>query len=231
MTRRSLTTCLTFITAALLVACEAVVSPEPPGVLMAKGGEKGPPDRDPPGNTEATVTVTGGVVTSDPAAQTVDLDENDNRVDFNNTAANLEVRMLATHGVGLAACEVVGNRKDPTADQQQALIDKLDDALHVRRIFVTIDKTALGSPSTDHQVGVTWTDEDEGPFDIQIGVEPRSHPATPPTATVVGGDIASDFTVEFSGGTLRLRNRTGKPRDHFSLDCPNLDLVTMDVVR
>ncbi len=47
-----------------------------------------------------------------------------------------------------------------------------------------------------------------------------------------GNDIDDEnFTVTFSGGTVLLRNRSGKVRDNFSLTCPNLDEIIMVVDR
>lgn len=192
------------------------------------------------GTPKADLTVTNGMKTEDPLSQTVQLQENDQSLGMtasSNTVGEIKlaIALVNTHIVGINACvpkDVDLNDPDDAARAQE-LLDKLEgDAAQTRMgFFVDIDKNNLGSASKDHKISVTWKDASGGPFDVRLGTARKLRPGEHAVAEVTSGNINGDFTVAFSGGTVLLKNRTGRVRDHFSLACPNEDVVTMVLVR
>jgi len=187
------------------------------------------------GRAEAEVEITGGVATV-PAIQPVNFTENSNRLRFNTGAfdilnIDLAIAMTLTESAKIGACEPGGNTDEPGLDD---LFAKLIDNTSGRKLFVRIDKNSLDppSPSLDNEFLVNWTEGDKGPFDLIIRSAKLNPGAGSPTVTLAAGDINGDeFTVKFTGGSVVLKNRTGKVRDHLALACPNLDVITITLER
>ena len=185
------------------------------------------------GRAVADVTIAGGMVT-DPATQPVNLSENDNRLKINSSAFDvmdiqLAIALTETLDAGINECRK--NREG--TGKEASLFARLSNAVQERMgFFVTIDKNGLGSPSADNEISVTWQEGADGPFDVSIRFAKLDPDAGSPTVTLRDGeDINADFTATFSGGSVVLRDRDGKPQEHLTLACPNLDVVTMALVR
>ncbi len=97
--------------------------------------------------------------------------------------------------------------------------------------LVAVDKAALGDPSIDHNMSID-NNIDGVPAEERWNMKVRGEP----TVTVVGGDgtVDGDFTVRFSGGTIRLNGSpTGKTPDQVFLTCDiqDGDEIAFTVVR
>ena len=53
----------------------------------------------------------------------------------------------------------------------------------------------------------------------------------PAKVTVMSGTINGDGTLEFSEGTVMIKNRAGPVSDHFSVHCDNTKTITVVVTR
>jgi len=239
---------LALLSAAFLLGCQeqgsGPVGPEGVGIQAKKekvcpGHPSCKDDGNGDGTLKADLTMTSGMLTN-PSPQTVQLQENDQSLGMtasSNTVGEitLEIALVDTHKAGIDVCVPKDVDLDDTEDiaRAQTLFDKLEAAPHeILGFFVDIDKNNLGSPSKDHNVSVTWKDASGGgPFDVRLGTARKLRPDEHAVARVTSGYINGNFTVEFSGGTVLLKNRTGRVRDHFTLACPNRDVVTMVLVR
>ncbi len=97
--------------------------------------------------------------------------------------------------------------------------------------LVNVDKVELGRTSVDHNISFD-NDLDGGPAEERWSMNVRGEP----TVTVVGGDgtVNGNFTVKFTGGTIRLKGTpTGKAPDLVFLTCDiqDGDEITFAVVR
>ena len=92
---------------------------------------------------------------------------------------------------------------------------------------MTIDKRAIGSSSKTHQIGTGWDDGQES-FAFLLGVHNRGPAGHEPTVSVAD-DINGDFIATFSGGAVKLFDRSGTVSENFTLRCPNLDVIIVDV--
>ncbi len=186
------------------------------------------------GRAVADVTITGGMVTDDPESQPVNLSENDNTLKINASAfdiAEIELRisLTTTLAAEIGACTM--NREG--TGKEASLFGRLSDLAQERMgFFVDIDKNNLGFASKDHKISVTWKEGENGPFDVAIRFAKLDPEAGSPTVTLEADeDINGNFTATFSGGSVVLRDRDGKPKDHLTLVCPNLDDVLIALVR
>ena len=125
-------------------------------------------------------------------------------------------------------------RANPSDDDLNNLFATLIDGERNRRFFVHIDKNALG-PDPDnfpneHTISINWEDDNNEKFSVSVG---KLSPTEPGTSTVtLEGDLSSGVvTVTFTGGSIRLRNRTGRVQEYFNLTCPIdiEDVITMDL--
>lgn len=204
---------------------------------------------------DATVVLSGGMVTSTPQGVRIQR-ESDSKIvledvrDENGASTfSSEIALTLTHAVALADLDgagfpgssgcVVKLASTPEEDKKDVILGLLDKFLHleqVRFFEMTIDKTALGSASAGHNIGSTFTDIAEDATELLIslraGTNKKLLPGVSATVTVLGGgNIDGNFTVEFSGGAASVRDRTGKVKDHVELACPNLDIITVVVTR
>ena len=96
---------------------------------------------------------------------------------------------------------------------------------------MVVDKTALSfeSESDDHIVSSTWHEDPVGLFSLKVGTS-RLLPDSSATVTAQAqaGD-ANTTTYTFSGGSVTIKDRTGKVREHVTLACPNKDIVKVTV--
>ena len=221
--------------------------PSPPCAKDDDGGGGGPTVAD------ATVVLSVGMGTS--SAQNVRIQrESDAEIHFEDvrdeTGASTfssSIALTVTHAAVLAdlkdgslgASGCVVKPANTPADVMRGLVDNfLDDGVQIRFFLLGIDKTGLtsvGSASTSagHQIGSTFTDDATGQLIslVGAGTNKKLLPSLSATVEVTGGDINGDFTVEFRGGAVSVRDRTGRVRDHVELACPNLDRIRVTVTR
>ena len=200
------------------------------------------------GSVPAVLVMMGGMTTT--SEQPVGFQDGENTLVFNNPMGGVTFAMTlaATHsdfgdpddldGDGLLFDETIcvpflGKRADPTNDDLNNLFDKLidergNDGQGNRQFFVHIDKNALGDAAdNEHTITIVWEDNNEK-FNVSVGKLSPTEPGTS-TVTLVGDLSSGVVTVTFTGGFIRLRNRTGRVQQYFNLTCPiaDGDVITM----
>lgn len=194
------------------------------------------------GGTSGTLTVdaTGAVVTSGAVVLSVSTDSKRklgagaNSVsvawNFAATQAAALADLDGTDGTppGLDHCFVDGNRGDPVPEARiRNALSKLVDAAQDRALNLSVDKTALGTSSADHNIGGSWQETD-GPYDLGVGTIMKV--GDPATVTMVSGSIDSGTSeIRYSGGSVNVKDRTQSAS--FSVFCPNLDVVDVVLTR
>lgn len=239
---------LALISAAFLFGCqERASSPvEPEGLGPQFGAKKCVRDNSLPGcsggeeeeeggqgGVPAQLEMEGGMTTT--SGQRVDFQDGENTLVFNNPMGGVTFAMAlaVTHTAGRDVCVTfLGKRANPSNDELNVLFATLRDGTRNRKFFVHIDKNALGddSPPNEHTISIVWEDENNEKFNVSVG---KLSPTEPGTSTVtLSGNLSSGVRVTFTGGFIRLRNRTGKVPEYFNLTCPisNTDVITMDLI-
>ena len=205
-------------------AKKCVLEPDAKGCKDTKeGGQGGVP---------ALLEMTGGMTTptttpSLPQLQPVDFQDGENTLVLNNPMPiEFAMALAATHSATRKACvEFVGKRANPSADDLDKLFNKLTDKLGNdgngnRRFFVHIDKNALDDNSpNEHTISINWEDDNNEKFSVSVGKLSPTEQGTS-TVTLSSGNLSSGVTVTFTGGYIRLRNRTGRVQEYFNLTCP-----------
>ena len=224
---RSLTLSITLLGAAFLWGCQEQAS-SPVGLdgLRPQFGAKkcvrdntlpgcsGGDEAGGQGGVLANLEMTGGMTAS---GQTVEFLDGNNTLIF-GSSLTLAMALSATEGAGIDACTPFSRKKAVNPDFA-TLFSKLTDGSQVRQLFVHIDKNALTDASNEHAITVVWTDGD-GSFNASVG---RISPNMPGTSTVtLSGNLSpsEDVTVTFTGGSIRLRDKTDRVPEHFHLTCP-----------
>ena len=232
---------LVLLSAVFILGCQdqgsGPVGPDGLVPQFAKVKNCDPPDPHPSckeeggtgGSVPANLTMTSGMTAS---AQTVEFQDRENILAFSNFVhqpITLAMALSATHNDLRDECTpFLRNRATPDGDDLDDLFDKLIDPSQVRDggFFVRIDKNALGE-SDEHSIQVVWEDVD-GSFDVSVGSHSRSDAGA--SSVTLAGDLSTgDVTVTFTGGSIRLRNKTGSVPEHFNLTCPILagDVISM----
>ena len=182
------------------------------------------------GSVAANLEMDGGMTAS---TQPVEFQDFENILAFSNFVhqpITLAMALSATHNDRREKCTpFLRNRATPDGDDLDDLFDKLIDLSQVRDggFFVRIDKNALGE-SDEHSIQVVWEDEDGSSINVSVGSHSRSDAGA--SSVTLAGDLSTgDVTVTFTGGSIRLRNKTGSVPEHFDLTCPILagDIITM----
>ena len=233
---------LALLSAVFILGCQdqgsGPVGPDGLVPQFAKVKNCDPPDPHPSCNEEggrggsvpANLTMTGGMTTA--STQPVEFQDFENILAFSNFVhqpITLTMALSATHGAPRNECTPFLRKKaTPNEDDLDDLFDKLIDPSQVRDggFFVRIDKNALGE-SDEHSIQVVWEDED-GSFNVSVGSHSRTQ-AGASFVTLVGNLSKASVTVTFTGGSIRLRNKTGRVQEHFNLTCPILagDVIIM----
>jgi hypothetical protein len=84
----------------------------------------------------------------------------------------------------------------------------------------TVYKPALGASSDSHRWSRHWNEgvDADSLFSMAVSDAAKSFPGVAPTATQVG-----PYQFRFTGGVVWINDRTGQPKNHQSVYCPNLD--------
>ncbi len=205
------------------------------------GGKGGTGGR--PGQFPVDVTVMGGIAA---ATQIMRFAENDELMGWTRrpdqpAPGGIMFQMNMTHTLAFALlgnCLEEGKRIG--AAQGSGFVDDLFNKLvqpplpltEAGAFLVNVDKVELGRTSVDHNISFD-NDLDGGPAEERWNMKVRG----PPTVTVEDpddGDVSGNFTVMFTGGTIRLKGTpTGKAPDLVFLTCDiqDGDEITFTVVR
>jgi hypothetical protein len=168
----------------------------------------------------ADVTIAGPALTT-PSPQPVTVGSNPLSV----RSAPMRSTVIATAfpmrmSLGLTGCVV-----DPaTASSARvtALFSKLVDGDKPRQMDAFIDLARLGQSSSSHSFA-THTTEGDFLYTRSVGTFEKLSNASP---TVTG----SSGVYTFSGGSLKISDRTGGASKHLHIICPNVDEFTLTVV-
>lgn len=207
------------------------------------------------GGVLVNLTMTSGLLIAERSPQTVTLKDGEKTLGFHAGSAqpiNFAIDMDETRksaamspSTGLDFNTNVcrpGGKGDPSDAELNELFAKLTDNSQTldRTLFVEVDKETVDDPDTptveetseEHSIGVRWEAADGSLFSMSVGkLSPcRSNNCGPGEQNVVAvtGDITTTgLTVTFKKGEIRLRNRTGKVPDNYSITCPNKDVITM----
>lgn len=221
---------------ALLWGCgepgSALLGPDGPGIQAAKGGKKGPA-------AEVDVTATGAVTT--PAPQRFGIAKENGHVLSLGTRFDASIDFTASQTAALAdfddpdspgldgPCFVDDNSISGTRIRNA--LTKLVDALGDERAGgFQIGKSGLDAPgaattSADHTIFVNWA-EPEGGFSLGVGKVAKL--ADPSTVTLISGDIDGGSEIRYTGGSVKIKDRT---RPSFTVFCPNLDVIDVTIAR
>ena len=186
------------------------------------------------GDVPADLTMSGGMVASGLVSSFL---EGANQINFGaGPTFSLKFEMDATFADGggsrLDECTEFKGKRAASSPDFAALFDKLqdDDETLDRTLFVHIDKNALdiggGETSEESAISVVWTDGAES-FNVSVG---RLSPTQPgESAVTLDGDLSTGRTITFTGGKIRLTNKTGRVQERFHLICPipDADVITM----
>jgi hypothetical protein len=206
------------LTLILAAACHGNREITAPGesALAARGGKSGP--------ATGTVDVSGAFTA---AAQPVEI--------VNDGARKLELHaqesvfqstidLASTITAGTAGC--VTDPASVPESRKAELLARMADALQNRFFNLTYDRQRPGAPSEMHQAAHTWSEADGKLFSLRIGSAPALQPGNFATITEVSAGV---FVV--TGGAARIVDRTGSVKNHVYMACPNLDQVTIALVR
>ena len=231
-------TLFSFALAALL-GCEGQTEyPVDPGSggpqFKRGGGEAGKPLAD--------VMASGAIVT--PPSQPMEIWKEDEQIlalqaNASTTgAASVAVGFNASKTAALAVlnddgtfsnnyCSVVAGTNTAIPELRiRNAITKLVNAQKDRAFHVHVAKSGLGLPSDGHRFSVHWL-EPEGQFSMGVGTYQGI--GDPTTVKLLGGDINLDSYLEYSGGSVDVKDRSKRP--HFTVVCPNLDPATVTITR
>ena len=182
------------------------------------------------GGVPALLEMTGGMTTP-----TTALGPQLQPVDFQDAETRSAAMEYPTDGLLFNTSICVpfsGKRANPSDAKLNTLFATLIDGERNRRFFVHIDKNALGddSPHNEHTISINWEDENNEKFSVSVGKLSPTEQGTS-TVTLSSGNLSSGVTVTFTGGYIRLRNRTGRVQEYFNLTCPIdiEDVITMDL--
>ena len=195
------------------------------------------------GGVPALLEMRGGMTTT--SGQPVDFQDGENTLVLNNpmpiefAMALAETRSAAmeypTDGLLFNTSICVpfsGKRANPSDAKLNTLFATLIDGERNRRFFVHIDKNALGDNNSpnEHTISINWEDDNNEKFSVSVGKLSPTEPGRS-TVTLIGDLSSGVVTVTFTGGSIRLRNRTGRVQQYFNLTCPihNDDVITMDL--
>lgn len=218
---------LTLFLLASLAGCDQG-SGDPTGpvwasLVAAKGGGGG-------GAKAASAEVTAaGAISTEGISYPINLFFKENRQTLEIGASVVSrLDFMATHDAGLGGCVT----DQPTTDtHKQALLDLLVDPAQDRVLWMTVDKTVLGTPSAGHRVSQPqWNEEPGTLYSLGLGGSELLPSAGNTTVTESRID-SSTTTYTFQGGALDLKDRSGQSADHVHLVCPNLDVVTITIQR
>lgn len=137
--------------------------------------------------------------------------------DFDDTRAAAEAEFSDGEFSGTDEC-VVKKKGNKTIDPAKidAAIAKLTDPGQERDNFnLRVDKNALGASSEDHKIFSNWTEPNESTWDLNV---------RPAQVALLSGDINSDATVQYTGGSVGVKMRSSNPS--FTVVCP---VATEDV--
>jgi hypothetical protein len=122
--------------------------------------------------------------------------------------------------LGLSGC-VVDPANAPSA-RVTSLFGKLVDGAKPRQMDAAIDLARIGQSSSSHSFA-THTTEGDSLFTRSVGTFEKLSNASP---TVTG----SSGVYTYSGGSLKISDRTGGAARHLHIVCPNVDEFTLTVV-
>ncbi len=233
---------LALLSTVFLLGCQeqgsGPVGPEGVEIQAKKGGRGGFGGR--PGQFPVDVTVADGIIAG---TQIMRFAENDELMGWTRrpdqpAPGGFMFQMNMTNTLKYASagnCLEEGKRIG--AAQTSGFVDDLFNKLvqppspltEAGAFLVNIDKVELGDPSIDHNISID-NSIDGVPAEERWNMKVRGEP----TVTVVGGDgtVDGNFTVRFTGGTIRLNGSpTGKTPDQVFLTCSLLDDITFMVVR
>lgn len=171
------------------------------------------------GKTTPTVELSGALLTASP--QPLSYFKNNKR----QVAAGGDIEV----GVGFAdtyaafsgdpsPCRV--SPADTPRARQLELLAFLLDPTATRGLWMSVDKTSIGSPSDNQGVLVHGADG------IGVGVGTQSLLPEAGAPTVTEGPPGS---YTFTGGAVQIDDESGPEADHVALACPNLDQVVAKV--
>lgn len=156
------------------------------------------------------VLMSGGMSTD--GSQPMKIFENQKRIDL--TGGDMD-----GDPIFIVAINLINTFNDAACTGDRTLKSKLVQLLPTNRTTnVFIDKTSLNSPTDGHRIATHWQPTEGELFSLVI----RS-----PTVTEITDDGPRKF--KFTGGTVRVIDRSGKVKDHTSLECNNKDTVTVSI--
>lgn len=199
MKKHLLTISLALVSATFLWGCQEQGSGplglQAPGIQAVK---QGPPPGKGGRPVPKELTLSGGLVANAQPVEATDGDENSVHVDLGSAEnINLQIYLQATQAAGLTDCVTKGKDEG----KAERLLEKLTDPLAPRDAFIlNIFIKEQGEPGGSN-IFVGWE-----VFALRID-----------DASVIREENG-DYV--FSGGTVRISDKTGKKPDHVSLTCP-----------
>ena len=150
-----------------------------------------------------------GNETTDPTIVTHDFDDT-------RAAALAAFSDESFEGDDCSIARDTGSKRRPIAPGRiRTAIEKLNDPEQARLMFVLeLDKNALGGSSEDHRLKSNWEEDGEALWNLGVGGPGWASS----TVALLAGDIDGDATVQFTGGGVKVKDRTEKPT--FSVRCP-----------
>lgn len=178
--------------------------------------------------TSGFLTISGGLTAS---TQRVSIRDGENILRFH---ADEEEDYLMTYGMALTATHSAGftggvcemGQKNQADPDFAALFDQLIDGPRLRRLWVEIDKNALGVPSEESGMSIRWVDADRE-YMVSVGeISPTEPGASIITMT---GSLTTGLTITSTGGRVRVRDWSGRTNQYYNITCPRHadDAITM----
>ena len=209
-------TVLALAIAAVLTGCAGddslTLGPIGDAVYAKGGGGSATPNAD--------VTIAGEVTTASPQSVRVG---GSNRLEIMSvpqwstmSSTHFGNRMVA----GLTGCVV--DPSNASSARVTALFSKLADGAKQRQLGAYVDLARIGQASSSHSFALHTTEGDQL-YTRAVGTFTLLGSASP---TVTG----SSGVYTYSGGSLKISDRTGGASKHLHIVCPNIDEFTLTVV-
>ncbi len=231
---------------AFVLGCQDVgtgmVASDGPGPQFAKPGACDPPQDPPhpsckdgggePTEADATVVLTGGLITS--AAQDVQVRrDNGSSLRVTRDVFTSQIDLSATHTAGVIACTQAGVFDEGLT--QQALLDLVKTNPRSRSFFANIDK--IDFTGGFNEISHTWVQLQplvSGSLFFKIGglVKKMTVPPggkNPEIMLQPETPSAGKSTVTYKAGfgIVTIKQLSGSPKDHPRLWCPLRDKIVM----
>ena len=218
---------LTLLGGLLVIAALAAFVVSGSAEATHKGKDHGPTkDGGKGSDNSATVVMSGGLVTpldstDEALPQPVEVvNDNKNKLQL-QAERDADGRPTFNVEIKLTATKANANKVTCTGDTE--LIAKLTNPERRRNFLLQVDNTSLGLPSggqKGHTIKLSWGEPGVGgPFNLFIL-----------GAKVTGDDSGKTRVFEFTGGTVKVKDKTGPVKDHTELVCPNKDTISVEVM-